>query len=545
MNMISRFVEWKFKLPPAKTRDIAVQHDLPIPMPDGAILYADHFYPKNGEKYPTVLVRSPYGRKGLIFEMFARPIAEQGYQVLIQSCRGTFGSGGDFYPFHHERTDGLATIAWLKQQTWYSGEFAMFGPSYLSYAQWAIAAEAGHELKALIPIVTTSEFRSVTYPGESFALDTILSWAQGMEYQEESTFQMFFSRLRHNRQLKKGIYTLPLHQADMIAAGRTVPFFQDWLQHNTLGDSYWKQSDHSATVSQVTAPAHLLSGWYDVLLPHTIACYLRLREAGHKPYLTIGPWTHGAPGLQPVTIKETIYWLNTHLQNNYSGLRKSPVRIFVMGSKEWKDFDEWPPTGYASKKFYLTPKGGLSPDLWFGSEPDRFRYDPADPTPSVGGSSLTPNSGPRNNRKLESRGDVLVYSSAPLDHEIEVIGPVQAELFIKSSLDHTDFFARLCDVDHRGKSINISDGILRLVPGSHVKDQEGIQKITIELWPTAHCFQKGHRIRLQISSGEHPRFARNPGSGEPLATATKLIPADQQVFHDGVHASAVILQVKV
>ena len=431
MSLISRFVEWKLKLPPVRTRDIGVQYDITISMPDGAVLLADRFFPKKGVNHPTVLVRSPYGRKGLVFEMFGRPIAEQGYQVLIQSCRGTFGSGGEFYPFHHERSDGLATIAWLKQQKWYSGSFAMFGPSYLSYVQWAIAAEAGSELKALIPIVTTSEFRSVTYPGETFALDTVLSWAQGMEYQEEFAIQVFFSRIKHNQQLNRGINTLPLNQSDTIAAGRTVPFFQDWLQHNVPGDPYWKQSDHSATVSQVSAPVHLISGWYDVLLPHTLACYLRLRGAGRKPYLTLGPWTHGAPGLQAVMLRETIYWLNAHLLNDQSGLRKSPVNVFVMGSNEWKDFEEWPPTGYAEQKFYLTPIGGLSADLWFGSEPDRYRYDPNDPTPSVGGSSLTPNSGPKNNRMLEMRSDVLVYSSTPLDRDIEVIGPVQAELYIK------------------------------------------------------------------------------------------------------------------
>jgi putative CocE/NonD family hydrolase len=544
MNLINRFVEWKFHLPPAKIIQIDIQHNIPIKMPDGAILYAERFYPSQGDKHPTVLVRSPYGRKGLILEMIARPIAARGFNVLIQSCRGTFGSEGNFYPFHHEAADGLATISWLKQQPWYSGAFAMFGPSYLSYVQWAVAAEAGPELKALIPIVTTSEFRSVTYPGETFALDTVLSWAQGMEYQEESTFRALFSRSQHNRKLKKGYDNLPLNQSDTIAAGDEVAFFQDWLKHNTPGDPFWNQSDHSTSVSKVTAPAHLISGWYDVLLPHTVACYLRLRKAGCNPYLTLGPWTHGAPGLQPVIMRETIHWLNAYLLNDRIGLRKSPVRVFVMGANQWKEFDEWPPTDYAPQPWYLEPKGGLSPSIWYGSEPDHFQYDPADPTPSVGGSSLTPNAGAKNNRKLESRRDVLVYSSAQLKEDLEVIGPVQVELFIKSSLEHTDFFARLCDVNHQGKSTNISDGIQRLTPDSHPKDADGIQKITVELWPTAHCFKKGHRIRLQISSGAHPRFARNPGSGEPLATATKLIPADQLVFHDGNHASAVILPAK-
>ena len=544
MSLISRFMGWYLKLPPAETYAVEVERDLPVPMPDGAVLLADHYYPPKGGKRPTILVRSPYGRAGLIGEMFALAFAERGFQMLLQSCRGTFGSGGEFYPFRDDRPDGLETIAWLKQQEWYSGEFAMFGLSYLSYVQWAVGDAAGPELKALVPIVTTSEFRTVNYPGESFALDTILSWAQSMVFQEDSPLQALLSRFQHTRQLKKGLFHLPLNQADTVAAGKTIPFYQDWLTHNAPGEPYWQQSDHSERVSQATAPVHLIGGWYDVLFPQTIACYLRLKEAGRNPYLTIGPWTHGAPGMQPVMMNETLHWLRAHMLNDRRGLRKLPVRVCVMGTNEWKDFDAWPPAGYTVQHWYLTPKGGLSTSLWFGSEPDRYRYDPADPTPSVGGSSLTPNSGPRNNRKLEARGDVLVYSSAPLERDLEVIGPVRAELYVKSSLEHTDFYTRLCDVSPSGKSTNISDGIARLEPGRLEPEADGVLKVLIDLWPTAHCFKQGHRIRLQVSSGAHPRYARNPGSGEPLATATKLVPADQQVFHNGVYASAVILPVK-
>jgi putative CocE/NonD family hydrolase len=246
-------------------------------------------------------------------------------------------------------------------------------------------------------------------------------------------------------------------------------------------------------------------------------------------------------------IREALVWFRTYLRGEQGLLRKAPVRVFVMGSNKWKSLPDWPPPGYGAHRWYLQPGKTLAPQPAHAAEaanPDSYRYDPTDPTPAVGGSSLSRNSGPRNNRAVEARADVLVYTSAPLDHEIEVIGPVRAELFVQSSLEHTDFFVRLCDVDPKGKSINISDGLRRLRPGDPVVGADGLWKVTIELWATAHCFRKGHRIRVQVAGGSHPRYARNPGSGEPLATATRLIAADHTVYHDPEHPSAIQLPVK-
>ncbi len=334
---------------------------------------------------------------------------------------------------------------------------------------------------------------------------------------------------------------LPLNQGDHAAAGITVDFYQDWLTHASSEDPWWNSMDHREAVAKVTAPVHLIGGFYDILFLTTLECYRLLREAGQNPYMTIGPWTHGAPNMQPVMMNETLIWLRANMLNDTSGLRKNPVRLYVMGKNLWKEFAAWPPVGYPPQRWYLQASGVLAKSLPSGSEPDRFRYDPADPTPSIGGSSLTLNSGPRDNRPLEARKDVLVYTSQPLEQDLEVIGPLRVELYVKSSLQHTDFFARLCDVAPSGKSINLSDGIVRLNPGRFTAAADGIQKVEIELWPTATSFLKDHHIRLIVSSGAHPRFARNPGNGEPLATATMLIPADQMIFHDQDHPSAIIL----
>jgi putative CocE/NonD family hydrolase len=215
-----------------------------------------------------------------------------------------------------------------------------------------------------------------------------------------------------------------------------------------------------------------------------------------------------------------------------------------MGTKTWRHFADWPPP-VQNERWYLQANGRLALTEPLASEPDRYRYDPADPTPAVGGNSLgaAKHMGPKDNRSLEARADVLVYTSAPLFQDIEVIGPVGAELYVRSSLEHTDFFVRLCVVEASGKSINLCDGILRLTPGSVSPEPDGSLHISINVWPTAYHFRKGERIRVQVSSGAHPRFVRNFGSGEPLATGTKLFVADQVVYHDPEHPSAILLPV--
>jgi putative CocE/NonD family hydrolase len=475
--------------------------------------------------------------------VFARVFAERGFQVLIQSCRGTFGSGGAFDPFRNERADGLATIEWIKVQDWFSGNLATVGPSYLGFVQWAVAADAGPELKAMATQITASEFRSPAYAGGSFWLDTSLTWVYLVTHQEDSPFAAFLAQARSGRALRPAFQHLPLCQADEAAVGKPVPFFRDWLEHNAPWDEWWQPVDFSGTVSEVTALVHLLGGWYDLFTPQTFADYERLRQAGRQPYLTIGPWSHPSSGWMPVAMRESITWLRAHLLGDRSGLRDKPVRVYVMGAGKWREYAEWPPTGYSGQRWLLQPNGGLSTSMPGESEPDRYRYDPADPTPAVGGVTLSRNAGPKDNRALEARPDVLCYSSETLGHDVEVIGTIRAELYVKSSLEHTDFFARLCDVHPSGKSINVCDGLLRLHPGHPIPENDDCLKVGIDLWPTAYRFRRGHRIRLQVSSGAHPRFARNPGSGEPLATATTLVAADQTVYHDPTHPSAIILPI--
>lgn len=541
MTFFSRLFGRMMKLPPAETRKIVVKRDLKVPMPDGVELLADHYYPRGDSKPPTVLVRSPYGRRIFFGLLYGRLFAERGFQTLIQSCRGTFGSGGQFIPFLNEHADGMASIDWIKKQDWFSGELFTMGLSYLGFVQWAVAHEAGTILKAMATQACTSDFGSMHYPGGSFSLHGSLSWTTMIANQESgSRLSMLFNS---DKKLMLAFNHLPLQDAAELAIGRSTVHWQDWLEHNDPEDEYWKEANFRKTLDNVTAPVNMVGGWYDIFLPWQLKDYMILIKAGRQPFLTIGPWTHTDKGLMGTGVREGISWFRAHLSGDKNDLREEPVKLFIMGVNIWRNFSEWPPSGSQQQRWHLHPGGGLNTAIPSESEPDNYSYDPADPTPSVGGPLLRSNSGPKKNNNVESRLDVLVYTSAKLEQDITIIGPVQAKLYINSSLEYTDFFARLCDVNPSGKSINICDGIIRLVPGKFKPESDGSIKVVIDLWPTAHCFRRKHSIRLQVSSGAHPRFVRNFGTGEPLATATKLIVANQSVYHDPTRPSSVILPI--
>jgi len=543
MSFMTRMMARMYKLPPAETYDIAVDRDLEVPMLDGVILRADRHYPRRARGLPTILVRTPYGRSG--YGAMGQLLAERGFQAVIQSCRGMDDSGGVFDPFRGEREDGLATVEWLKKQDWFDGRLGMAGPSYLGFVQWAIARDAGPALKAISTQVTSSEFYSVMYPGGAFNLDIFLGWMQTAYGMKGPALKSLWNMVMAGRRAKAAIWHLPLRDADEIVLGKHMNFWSDWLQHTGPEDDWWKAEDYSHGVADVTAPNLMISGWYDFMLPELLRDYASLLHAGRKPYLTIGPWSHSSNGMFEVSLNESLQWLRAHLLGDTKGLRKAPVRIFVMGVNEWRDMEAWPPEN-KPRRWYLQPEAALDTALPPDSPPDRYRYDPADPTPNVGGATnaiMGKGTCAQDNRKLEARPDVLALSSKPLAGDMEIIGTVSAELFIKSSLEHTDFFVRLCDVHPDGRSMNVCDGIRRLTPDDPVTGPDGCRKVSIDLWPTANRFKAGHRIRVQVSSGAFPRFARNLGTGEPLATGTKMKVADQQIFHDPAHPSAVILPI--
>ena len=309
------------------------------------------------------------------------------------------------------------------------------------------------------------------------------------------------------------------------------------------GDPWWDGVDFGRRLEHVP-PASLIGGWYDLFLPAQVADYEALRRAGRSARLTVGPWTHSSPGLFGETVRDGLRVVRRAARPSARAERQARrCACSSWGRARGRSSPLWPPAG-ETQRWYLGRWGTLSTEPPAESAPDRFHYNPHDPTPAVGGASLNVHSaGRKDQRRREHRHDVLTYTSPVLTEDLTVIGPLTAELYLRSSLEHTDFFVRLCDVSEKGRSFNISDGIVRLEPGSVHREEDGVFRLEIAMWPTANTFLAGHRLRLQVSSGAHPLFCRNTGTGEPLATATTMRSADQEVFHDAARPSSIALPV--
>jgi len=550
MSLVSEILARSMRLPRAQTTDVVCEPDLRVVMDDGTVLLADRWVARarRDEPQPTVLVRSPYGRKQMVGLIFARLLAERGLQVVIQSTRGTFGSGGEFTPFD-ERPDGLATLRWLRKQPWHAGRIGMLGPSYLGLVQWAIAPEAGDDLAALAIQVSASQFHGQTWPGGGLSLETAAQWLVLVAAQERRVAPLAIASAL--RRLPAVFSELPLGDLDELATGAQVAWWREGLANPAREDAFWVARDFAAGVAEVTAAVQLLGGWNDIVLPWMLEDFSALQAAGRDVQLVIGPWSHIAPGALAAGIREGLAWLRAHLLDDDRLVRPERVRIFVTGERSvsgWRSLPSWPPPGTGERRLWLGGRGRLAEDEpgesgEAGENGDRYRYDPTDPTPSLGGPVLLAREPVTDNRALEARADVVTYTTAPLPSVVEAIGGVRVELWLRASAPYFDVFARVCDVDAKGVSRNVCDALTRVAPGRLEPSDDGSWGVAFDLWPMGHRFAAGHRIRLQVSSGAHPRYARNPGTGEDPATATTLRPVDIEVLHDASHPSALILPV--
>jgi putative CocE/NonD family hydrolase len=534
-------LNWALRLPPASTRT-EVTRDIAVRARDGVILRTDHYAPRLADA-ATVLIRTPYGRGGLN-AVFARIIASHGFHVVAQACRGTGGSGGEFDPLLYERDDGLDTVDWLRRQYWFNGRLGTFGPSYVGYVQWAIADVP--ELAAMATMVTASDFGDPANAGESFALYTTLAWAVLMQSQGSAWLPSITELVRGQPKLARALNHLPLSEADVVATGVPVSFFRTWLEQTAArenGDNdYWVARGHAHRLSAVTAPVLMIGGWHDIFLPWQLRDYAALRAAGARPYLTIGGWAHGSTGLIKTSLREGIAWLATHLRPDAPPPTRQPVRLFVGGAQAWREFDDWPPAAGRTQPWFLHSGGGLAPARPGQPTTARFTYDPNDPTPSVGGALLVQSAaGPKDNRPLEARHDVLVYSSQPLREPVEIVGPVRARIHVRASRPFFDVFVRVCDAQPNGPSLNVCDALVRVAPGRYPATGDGWRAIDLDLWPAAYRFRSGHQIRVQVSAGAHPRYARNTGTGEPLSRAVTLQPVEIEIGQGGSRSSEVLL----
>jgi len=535
---------------------VRIERHVTLRTSDGTELATDIFHPIGPEKTPAILVRLPYSRT--LYNRMAESVvgtfwAERGYTALLQGTRGRYESGGAYYPLLHERQDGIDTLRWLKRQSWFNGKLALWGGSYFGFTQWVVSDQSDPAPSAMMISIASSQFYDMFYPGGAFSLESALYWAVE-------------SRGRYDVQpseadLDRGYNGFPLLEADNRAVGE-IGFFDDWANHPNR-DSYWESIDDDDRAAHVRCPVFMMAGWSDPFLSAQLRDYVEIirnasPEAAAQSHLVIGPWAHARSVRLPdgtisenyrrATLAPSIPWFD-EVFGHAGGRKFPPVRIFVMGRNEWRDEREWPLKRTHFTSYYLHSSGSangfsgsgaltLSPAP--GNEPaDHFTFDPRNPVPTSGGAMIGPRAGYALQSEAERRSDVLVYSTAPLDHEVEVTGPLQAVLFVSTDAPNTDFTAKLVDAYRDGAAYNVSDGILR----RSYDGSDRVRRIEIELWPTSTVFLRGHRIRLEISSSNFPRYDRNLNTGRSIAAETQPRMAVQSVYHSAAAGSQVILPI--
>jgi putative CocE/NonD family hydrolase len=527
---------------------------------DGVALVSDIYRPRAPGKAPTILVRIPFSstfRNRLAADVIGEFWASRGYNVVIQGTRGRFKSGGDFYPLLHEARDGAETLTWLASQPWFDGRLGMWGGSAFGHTQWAISDRENPGPSALLIQIASTSFREMFHPGNAFSLESALFWAVRShdKMDVEPTLE----------QLERGFAGFPLIEADDRAVG-DVAFFDDWVRH-AHDDEYWRRIDGRDRARTLKAPVLLMAGWYDPFLPTQLRDFETVRREA-KPAvsaasrLIVGPWTHAdavrfpdgttAGDYRPASLAPSLPWfdhqlLGTPLEESLA----APVRIFVMGENKWRNEQEWPLSRARYTAFYLTgegPANSTSGDGRLSLNPpansqrgDSYTYDPRDPVPSRGGAMLGPRAGIALQDEIETRQDVLVYTTPALEREMEITGPVRAILYVATTAPSTDFAVKLVDVHPDGRAFNISDGILRRA----YAEPSGVKPVEIEvaLWPTSMLFRQGHRIRVEVSSSNYPRYDRNPNTGRDIATETEPRTARQTLFHGAAAPSRIILPI--
>jgi len=534
---------------PRTATPYTVEHDVAVPMPDGVSLLGNLYRPA-GEPgpQPVVLLRTPYGREGFSGLLFGAPLARRGFQVFLQSTRGTFGSGGQFRPFTTEQDDGLATVGWLRKQSWCDGRVAMTGSSYFGHTQWAVAPYAEPPLVAFSPHVAAARSSVVLYDHGVPQVQNALNWTALIGSQERGGLRRALTAPRLRARTARALRRLPMQAADVAVAGAPVPFWRDFVAHAEPGDGFWSTADHDQVDLTRFPPVSMVTGWWDLFLRGQLTDFAALRAAGVPARIVVGPWLHGEPRELRAIVRNDVAWLDHRLRGGPAPRGKA-VRVFLQQAGRWLQFDEWPPAAARPVVLHLRAGGGLTEDpAEDGARPSRFRYDPFDPTPSAGGPLLQPPGKQVDNRAIESRPDVLTFTGVPLPTDLDLVGPVRARVYVRPELEHADVFVRLCDVDPGGVSRNVVDGIRRLDPRTvRAPDvslgADRVLAVDVELFPTAYRIGAGHRLRLQVSGGAFPRFARNLGTAEPFGTATTGRAGTVEVFHDAACPSQLRLSV--
>ncbi|WP_410566954.1 CocE/NonD family hydrolase [Amycolatopsis sp. cmx-4-61] len=527
-----RFADWtwtKYARLPAPTSGYAVSRGLRIPMRDRVELLADLYEPDEPVA-GTILVTSPYGWNLYGSAMTGGMFACRGYRVVLVRCRGTFGSGGAFEPFRREVDDAADIVAWMRGQPWFDGRFATHGYSYLGFTQWALLMDPPPELVTAVIACAPYDFGAFAHPGGAFLLSTLFEWSFVATQQEKPILPRMFSVLSARGRVERALAAVPLTDAAEELLGARAPWYREWISRRDPADPWWRSADLTAALDKVPVPVLLQGGWQDGFLRQTLAAYARLTERGVDAGLTVGPWTHaqgGAAGTR-VLLPDALAWFGRYLGGSGGRRRADPVTVYVGGRDAgWRDLPAWPPATVDQVR-YPRSDGTLAVHPAEPGEAGEFTYDPAEPTPACGGAFVTQVSpgvtaGYTDDSALAARPDVLAFTSEPLTTDLEVLGSPVAEIGHRSDNPFADLFVRVSEVDTEGRSRNVGDGFVRLVPSA----PEGV--VRVELDAVAHRFARGNRIRLLVAGGAHPRWERNLGTGDDPATSARMLPSHRTI----------------
>jgi putative CocE/NonD family hydrolase len=498
-----------------------------MPMRDGVDLLADHYAPDTDTPAGTILMRSPYGRGMLSSLLFGQLYASRGYHIVVQSIRGTFGSGGAFSPMATEQQDGQDTAKWLREQPWFTGAFAMLGVSYGAMAGWALLQDPPPDLVAAIAVVGPHDASRIAWSTGAFALADMLGWSHQVANQEEvNRWQKLLALRRNNDALDAALSGFPLGEAARTLLSDGAPWYEGWIEHPDMADPYWELMRFDAAMDNTDIPVLLITGWQDVFLSQTLDQYRRLQGRGVNVALTVGPWSHVSmltTAIGEVSV-ETLHWLDAYLARRTHSPARSRVRAAI-NNDGWVELPDWPPAT-KDQHWYLESGGSLT-EAEPGPEgaASEFRYDPASPTPVPGGPFLSTAGGYQDDSSLALRDDVVSFTSRPLSADLYIIGNPTVDLAHSADNPHADVFVRVSEVDSQGKSRNVSDGYRRLTASP------GPNQIRMELDAVAHRFPAGSRIRVLVAGGAHPRFSRNTGTDESPWTAQQLVPVTHTLHH--------------
>ncbi|HWT65237.1 MAG TPA: CocE/NonD family hydrolase [Terracidiphilus sp.] len=568
---------------PAPQPALLIERGVAMKTRDGVVLRADVYRPAGDGPFPVLLQRTPYDKNNTAD--FALMAVARGYMVVVQDVRGRYTSDGEWYTFKHESDDGYDTVEWAAALPHSNGKVGMFGGSYVGATQMLAAISHPPHLAGICPVVTASNYHeNWTYQGGAFEQWFNESWSSGLA---QDTVNRTIRAATNARQAERllPLKKFPVFNLGNISGGPALtqslaPYYLDWLAHPTY-DGYWKQWAIEENYAQIQVPALTVAAWYDIFLGGSLKNYIGLRDhAGNEAVrkqqrllVTIGGHAGvgrkiGAIDFGPAATefdegRITLDWYDYLLkgEQNQFAQDDKPVRLFVMGDNAWRDEAAWPLEHAKATKYYLhsgskantlAGDGKLTTDAPKTEAVDTYVYNPANPVPTVGGplccdgAHLAP--GPLDQNEVEVRPDVLVYATPPLESDMEVTGPVTLDLFAKSSAVDTDFTAKLVDVSPEGFAQNLTEGILRArfresMTTPKLLEPGKVVELKVDLWATSNVFKKGHRIRLEVSSSNFPRFDRNLNTGRSAADEAKFVSATNTVLHDTDHPSALVLPV--